>query len=86
MVGEKGEPALIDPAVAFANREMDVAMTLLFGALPGEFYNAYNDIYPMEPNWQERLDLYNIYPLLVHVNLFGGGYLGQVMHILNKFV
>ena len=86
ITSEQGEPALIDPAVSFAHREIDIAMTQLFGSLPREFYEVYNDVYPLAHGWQERLDVYNLYPLLVHVNLFGGGYLGQVMHILKGLV
>lgn len=86
MTDSQGMPALIDPAVSFANREMDIAMTQLFGRLPAEFYDVYNNAFPMSPGWQERLDIYNLYPLLVHVNLFGGGYLSQTMHIVRRFI
>lgn len=85
MTDSSGDPALIDPAVSFAHREMDIAMTQLFGSLPKQFYDAYNEAKPLEPGWQNRLDIYNLYPLLVHVNLFGGGYLSQVMQIINHY-
>ncbi len=86
MVDESGLPAIIDPAVSLAHREMDIGMTQLFGRLPGVFYEAYNEVFPMTSGWPERCDIYNIYPLLVHVNLFGGGYLGQTMQIVNKYL
>ncbi|MEM1406391.1 MAG: fructosamine kinase family protein [Bacteroidota bacterium] len=85
MIDVSGSPAIIDPAVSFANREMDIAMTRLFGSLPNEFYASYNETKPLTPGWEDRLDLYNLYPLLVHVNLFGGGYLSQVIQIANRY-
>lgn len=85
MPGSNGEPALIDPAVSFAHRETDIAMTQLFGSLPNEFYASYNEINPLTVGWKDRLELYNLYPLLVHVNLFGGGYLSQVMQIVKRY-
>ncbi len=85
MTDELGEPVLIDPAVSFCHRETDIAMTTLFGWLTEEFYQSYTETLKLEPGWQERLDIYNLYPLLVHVNLFGGGYLSQVMQITKRF-
>ena len=85
MVNEKGEAVLIDPAVYFGHREMDLGMSKLFGGFSGEFYDAYDEFFPLEKGWQQRLDYCNLYPLMVHVNLFGGGYLGSVKSILNKF-
>jgi protein-ribulosamine 3-kinase len=85
MVNERGEPVLIDPAVYYGNREVDIAMTKLFGGFDRDFYESYNSEYPLEPGAEERFDLYNLYPLLVHVNLFGGGYLQQVKSCLRRF-
>lgn len=82
---EKGEPCLIDPAVYFGNREADLAMTKLFGGFDEGFYTAYQDSVPLQPGFHQRVDLYNLYPLLVHVNLFGGGYAGSVDRILRIF-
>lgn len=79
-------PVLIDPAVYFGHREMDLAMTRLFGGFSPIFYDAYNSCFPLEYGWQERTDLCNLYPLLVHVNLFGGGYLTQVEQILRRYL
>jgi len=82
---EEQDPVLIDPAVYFGHREMDVAMSRLFGGFDPEFYRAYNDAWPMEQGWEERMDLCNLYPLLVHVNLFGGSYAQQVDAVLRRF-
>lgn len=82
---ENGNPSLIDPAVYYGNREADIAMTKLFGGFDYAFYETYNDVYPLEKGWKERLDLWNLYPLLVHVNLFGQGYVGQVKQILKYY-
>lgn len=85
MVGEKGDAVIIDPAVYYGHREMDLGMSQLFGGFNPEFYRAYNSNYPLEKGWKQRLDFCNLYPLLVHVNLFGGGYLASVKSILRKF-
>lgn len=85
MVTEKGSPCLIDPAVYYGHREADIAMTKLFGGFQPEFYDAYNRAWPMEKDWQKRMDIFNLYPLLVHVNLFGGSYAGQVLRIIRQF-
>ncbi len=80
-----GQPVLIDPAACFAHRELDLAMSRLFGGFDPAFYAAYEEAWPLEPGFEERLDLYQLYYLLVHVNLFGGGYLGQALAILDRF-
>jgi len=85
MIGNKGEACLIDPAVYFGHREMDIAMTKLFGGFNHSFYEAYNQEYPLEKGWGNRMDICNLYPLLVHVNLFGVSYVSQVASILKKF-
>ena len=81
-----GEAVLIDPAVYYGHREMDIGMSKLFGGFHPHFYDAYNAAWPLEKDWQQRVDLCNIYPLLVHVNLFGGGYVGQLEGSLGKYV
>lgn len=86
MVNQQGAPALIDPAVYYGYREAELAFTRLFGGFQEEFYQAYHREFPLEPNFQERLDIYNLYPLLVHVNLFGSGYLSGVTRTLNKYL
>jgi protein-ribulosamine 3-kinase len=82
----EGFPCLIDPAVYFGHREIEVAFTKLFGGFPMEFYKAYDSCYPLEEKFETRIDLYNLYPLLVHANLFGGGYVSQVISVLRRFV
>ncbi len=69
---------LIDPAVYYGHREMDLAMSLLFGGFDPLFYEAYNAVYPLEKHWRQRVDLCNLYPLLVHTLLFGSGYAHQL--------
>jgi len=75
-------PVLFDPAVYYGDREVDLAMTELFGGFPAEFYSAYRSAYPLEPGYESRKMLYNLYHLLNHLNLFGAGYLGQVQATL----
>lgn len=86
MVDENGFPAIFDPAVYFGHREMDIAMTRLFGGFDSEFYTIYNEHYPMENGWQDRLEVCNLYPLMVHVILFGGAYAQDVRSILRRLV
>lgn len=86
LVSVDNKPYLIDPAVSYGHREFDIAMTTLFGGFSNEFYEAYNHHFPLTKGWQQRLDLWNLYPLLVHLNLFGLGYLGQVRDCLRQFI
>ena len=85
LVSNESKPCLVDPAVYYGHREADIAMSLLFGGFDPEFYEAYNRTWPMEKGWQKRTDILNLYPLLVHVNLFGGGYARQVLRIIQQF-
>jgi protein-ribulosamine 3-kinase len=85
MAAAGNQPCIYDPAVYFGHREMDLAMSKLFGGFDNLFYQNYNEHYPLEKNWQKRSDICNLYPLMVHVNLFGGGYLSQVEAILRPF-
>jgi fructosamine-3-kinase len=71
-------PVVFDPAVYYGDREADLAMTELFGGFPREFYRAYDEAWPLDEGYERRKPLYNLYHLLNHLNLFGGGYLGQV--------
>ena len=86
MTDENGNPVLIDPAVAFAHREMDLAMTKLFGGFSERFYVAYEEVFPLEKGFNERFEIYNLYYLLVHLNLFGRSYLGSIKLILKRFL
>ncbi|QEG22095.1 fructosamine kinase family protein [Mariniblastus fucicola] len=82
---EHGEPALIDPAVYFANREAEFGMTTLFGGLPPRFYGAYREAWPLEDGWEDRVAVYRLYHLLNHLNLFGSSYLGECLESLRRF-
>jgi protein-ribulosamine 3-kinase len=80
-----GEPALVDPAVYRGHREVDLAMTELFGGFAPRFYAAYRETWPLAAGYTEvRRYVYQLYYLLVHVNLFGGGYLGQTAAMLRR--
>ena len=81
----KGNPCIFDPAVYYGLREADIAMTELFGRLPQRFYDAYHEAFPMNPGYPERKDLYNLYHLLNHLNLFGGSYLSSVQQAVNRY-
>jgi len=85
ITNQAGKACLIDPAVHFGHRESDIAMTRLFGGFPSEFYTSYNRYFPLVKGWESRAELLNLYPLLIHVNLFGGGYLEQVKRIVQRF-
>lgn len=78
-------PAIFDPAVYYGHREVDLAMTTLFGGFEPGFYAAYAAGFPLEPGWRERLPLHHLYPLMVHLNLFGTGYLPQVQAVLRRY-
>jgi protein-ribulosamine 3-kinase len=86
MTNNAGDPVLIDPAVYFGHREIEIAFTHLFGGFDDNFYNSYHSAFPLPSDFRERIDLYNLYPLLVHVNLFGGNYVNQVEAILQRFI
>ncbi|MBP3039486.1 fructosamine kinase family protein [Bacillaceae bacterium Marseille-Q3522] len=83
MFDSNSEPVFIDPAVCYANREMDIAMTLLFGGFGEDFYRAYQDVFPLADGWQERIPWYQLYYLLAHLLSFGEGYGAAVDRALN---
>jgi fructosamine-3-kinase len=85
-VDEEGRPCLIDPAVYGGHREMDLAMMRLFGGFSPRVFAAYHEAYPLAPGWEDRVPLYQLYPLMVHVNLFGRGYVGSVEGALRQVV
>jgi fructosamine-3-kinase len=85
MIDGNGYPALIDPAVYYGYREIEIAFTELFGRFGQAFYDSYEEAWPLEVGYKERIDIWNLYPLLVHVNLFGKSYVKSVLQILNKF-
>ncbi|WP_200975788.1 fructosamine kinase family protein [Echinicola sp. 20G] len=86
IVNSNGSPCLIDPAVYYGHREMDLAFSKLFGGFQGVFYEAYNDVFPLEPGFETRADIHNLYPLLVHLNLFGLSYLPGIKKVIKKFI
>jgi len=81
----QGTPCIFDPAVYYGLREADLAMTELFGRLPQRFYDSYNEAFPVNPGYDERKDLYNLYHLLNHLNLFGSSYLSSVQQVVKKY-
>jgi fructosamine-3-kinase len=81
-----GSPVLFDPAVYRGDREADLAMTELFGGFPRAFYDTYRDAWPLDAGYAIRRDLYNLYHVLNHLNLFGAGYLGQARSLLNRLL
>ncbi|MBR9920579.1 MAG: fructosamine kinase family protein [Bacteroidetes bacterium] len=85
LCGPTGTPYLIDPATSYSHREMDIAMTRLFGGFNRDFYKHYENEYPLQPGFESRLEIYQLYYLLVHLNLFGSGYYRQVSAILKSF-
>ena len=85
IVGPQGEPVLIDPAVYGGHREIDLAMMRLFGGFSPRVFAAYHEAFPFAPGADERVSLYQLYPLLVHVILFGGAYVGQLDHTLRRY-
>jgi fructosamine-3-kinase len=80
-----GRPALIDPAVYYADREAELGMMTLFGGFPPRVFEAYDEAFPLASNWRERQPLYQLYHLMNHLNLFGGGYHAGVMAIVRQF-
>lgn len=85
MINQKGSAAIFDPAVYYGHREMDIGMTKLFGGFDERFYHAYNEVYPLEQNWKQRLPLTQLYPVLVHALLFGGHYVQNARAIIKNF-
>jgi fructosamine-3-kinase len=85
IVGPEGEACLIDPAAHYGWAEAELAMTTLFGRFPPAFYSAYAAAHPLQPGYASRFDLYNLYHLLNHLNLFGVSYLGAVETILQYY-
>lgn len=85
LTGPQGQAWLIDPAVYYGHREMELAFMSLFDRQPPVFYAAYQERFPLAPGFQDRMAYQQLYPLLVHVNLFGSSYLPGVRAILNRF-
>ena len=85
IAGKGGKAWLIDPAVYYGHPEADLAMTELFGGFAGAFYAAYQEENPLEAGYKDRRDLYNLYQLLNHLNMFGASYLSSVQQILKRY-
>lgn len=83
---ETGRPVVFDPAAYYGDRECDLAMTRLFGGFGREFYAAYEGVWPLDTGWRERTELYNLYHVLNHFNLFGGGYLAQAEIMIDRLL
>jgi fructosamine-3-kinase len=81
-----GTPVIFDPATYWGDREVDIAMTELFGGFPAAFYQGYNTVYPLDPGYERRKLLYNLYHLLNHYNLFGDGYLRQANSTIDRLL
>ena len=79
-----GTPVIFDPALYYGDREADLAMTSLFGGFGGQFYRSYNEIWPLDDGYETRKTFYNIYHIINHLNLFGGGYHAQAISMLER--
>ncbi|MGF6928395.1 fructosamine-3-kinase [Chitinophaga sp. W2I13] len=85
MVGSKGRASVFDPAVYYGHREIDLAMARLFGGFDTRFYYAYQAAYPLQPGWQQRIGICQLYPLMVHFILFGGSYYNSMKEVLQSY-
>ena len=81
-----GEPVIYDPAAYYGDREADLAMTELFGGFPRSFQDAYRSEFPLDPGYETRKQLYNLYHVLNHLNLFGGGYGVQAERMIGQLL
>lgn len=85
-VAEDGTPVILDPATYYGDREVDIAMTELFGRFPQAFYEGYTAAYPLDEGYSLRKALYNLYHVLNHFNLFGGGYGAQANRLIDQLL
>ena len=83
---EGGEPVIFDPATYYGDREVDIAMTELFGGFPAAFYHSYDEVFPLQLGYEQRKTLYNLYHILNHFNLFGGGYASQANRMISQIL
>lgn len=86
IVDQRGNPCLIDPAVYYGHREADLAMTKLFGGFDNKFYSAYQEELPLKEGWEYRENIYKLYHILNHLNLFGGSYYNQTISLIKYYV
>lgn len=82
----ENEPVIFDPATYFGDREIDIAMTELFGGFPPTFYQGYQEVFPLDKGYETRKTLYNLYHILNHFNLFGNGYYSQANQMIEKIL
>lgn len=85
LISQNGKPYLIDPAVYYGHNEVDIAMTRLFGGFSPTFYKAYHDVIPKSNYYEDCIQLYQLYYLLVHLNLFGSSYYNSVKRIMKDY-
>jgi protein-ribulosamine 3-kinase len=85
IIDQYGYVALVDPATHYGLREAEIAFTFLFGGFEPAFYEAYYSTFPMEEGFEDRIPIYNLYPLLVHVNLFGASYVSAIERVLARY-
>jgi len=82
---DTGQPVLLDPAVYYGHRSMDLAMTTLFGGFDALFYESYQYYFPLPANYRQQWDICNLYPLLIHLNLFGKSYLSDILYTIRQY-
>ena len=85
MTGGDGRAMLIDPAAYYGHPEVDIAMTRLFGGFSSQFYEAYQEVLPAEPGLEDRIEIYNFYQVLNHLNMFGSAYLPAARQVLRRY-
>ncbi|MFM2312906.1 MAG: hypothetical protein RLZZ04_2182 [Cyanobacteriota bacterium] len=85
-IGSDGAPIIFDPATYYGDRETDLAMTELFGGFPAAFYDGYNEAWSLDRGYSQRKSIYNLYHILNHFNLFGGGYANQARTIIQQLI
>lgn len=85
-IATDGAPVILDPAAYYGDRETDLAMTELFGGFPAAFYNGYNSEWALDEGYQQRKNIYNLYHVLNHFNLFGGGYGSQAKRMIQQLI
>ena len=81
-----GQPALIDPAALYGDRELDIGVTTVFGGFTQDFYMGYQEVYPLDPGYQFRLEFYRLYYLMVHLDKFGMSYAGSVAAVMDRIL
>ncbi|MGD1918943.1 MAG: fructosamine kinase family protein, partial [Pleurocapsa sp.] len=85
-IASDGTPIIFDPATYYGDRETDLAMTELFGGFPAAFYRGYSEAWQLDRGYQQRKSIYNLYHVLNHFNLFGGGYGNQALRIIQQII